>query len=43
MSEFELIFNKFRNNKMVFNKIKEETKYYNYYVLSERRIRKRRL
>ena len=29
MSEFELIFNKFRNNKMVFNKIKEGTKYYN--------------
>lgn len=28
MPEFELIFNKFRNNKMVFNKIKEETKYY---------------
>lgn len=42
MSEFELIFNKFRNNKMVFNKIKEGTKYYNYYVLSKK-IRKRRL
>lgn len=40
MSEFELIFNKFRNNKMVFNKIKEETKYYNYYVLSKEELEK---
>ena len=40
MSEFELIFNKFRNNKMVFNKIKEGTKYYNYYVLSKEELEK---
>ena len=40
MSEFELIFNKFRNNKMFFNKIKEGTKYYNYYVLSKEEVEK---
>ena len=40
MFEFELIFNKFRNNKMVFNKIKEGTKYYNYYVLSKEKLEK---
>lgn len=40
MPEFELIFNKFRNNKMVFNKIKEGTKYYNYYVLSKEELEK---